>query len=636
MIDNVAAWGLRYARDVGSLRILAPVDTVDYGSTVTPRARVANHSAMPLDFAVRFDVPGLYSSSAGISLPADDSTAAQFPSFVADTSGPMSAACSTRLDGDDFQPNDRVETPFFVRKIDVAPIQVLVPYDTTPGALFLPCVRLHNYGTQTALLSLRLFIDRSTDQTVYDTIETAVPLEPGQTSDHLFTTPWRAESAGAYIATAITILAGDMVPQNDLIRKSFSISPLFAKGWHEVSPMPAAPSGRACKDGAWLALGPDSLVFAAKGNKTGDFYAYLPLADTWRELPAMPAGTDSRLPYRGSVGVFDGSATVYATKGNNTAGFWRYSADSASWRQLSPVPLGHSRKRVKGGTDLAYVVRNDTGWVYLLKGLGQDFFRFNAATGVWDTALPLAPAGVSPKWDKGSWLVHDGGNALYAHKAKRHELWRFDLASRTWTTSALPGMPLVGRTGRSKKSKDGGSAAFDSLGGERAAFALKGGNTQEFWHYSCFTGGWTELETMPCFGSTGRRKRVKAGGDVVSYGSGVFFALKGSKTLELWRYVGRTPPAAAAGRGVGRGGVAGGCGRSGLELGSGFVTAGGWVWTRGDRVARLRVFDVAGRLVLNRTLAGGASRVRLELAAGVYLARLDAEGLAVTRKLVVE
>jgi hypothetical protein len=48
------------------------------------------------------------------------------------------------------------------------------------------------------------------------------------------------------------------------------------------------------------------------------------------------------------------------------------------------------------------------------------------------------------------------------------------------------------------------------------------------------------------------------------------------------------------------------------------------------------VFDVAGRLVLNRTLAGGASRVRLELAAGVYLARLDAEGLAVTRKLVVE
>jgi len=48
------------------------------------------------------------------------------------------------------------------------------------------------------------------------------------------------------------------------------------------------------------------------------------------------------------------------TKGNNTQGFWKYYADGDSWEQIADVPLGNSNKKVKGGTDMVYVVKNET------------------------------------------------------------------------------------------------------------------------------------------------------------------------------------------------------------------------------------------------------------------------------------
>jgi hypothetical protein len=319
---------------------------------------------------------------------------------------------------------------------------------------------------------------------------------------------------------------------------------------------------------------------------------------------------------------------VYATKGNGTGGFWRYAADSLAWAQMPDVPLGPSGKKVKGGTDMVYVVENDTGYVYLLKGLKQDFFRFNTVSGVWDTSLPPAPAGARPKWDKGSWLVYDGMTTLYAHKAKYHELWTFDIVTHTWGTAALPGMPLVGSMGKSKKSKDGGCAAY--YGG--ALYALKGGNTQEFWKFTIATNAWVELETMPAFGSTAKKKRVKAGGDIVSFGGGAFFAFKGNKTNELWRYVAAAP--------------AGPCLPEGAQSGATAPVARGPALVSGRLVSYslpgsgpvgVSVVDVTGRTVLRQTAAARAGTLDLtRLSAGVYLARFEGAGLSTTRKLVIE
>ena len=80
----------------------------------------------------------------------------------------------------------------------------------------------------------------------------------------------------------------------------------------------------------------------------------------------------------------------------------------------------------------------------------------------------MLPPGSKPKYDKGSWIVYDGVNSIYTHKAKYydralfvHEFYKYDIAGDSWST--LAGMPLYGlHSGRikKKKAKDGGAGAM--------------------------------------------------------------------------------------------------------------------------------------------------------------------------------
>ncbi|MEO0050322.1 MAG: hypothetical protein ABIK42_04190, partial [candidate division WOR-3 bacterium] len=323
------------------------------------------------------------------------------------------------------------------------------------------------------------------------------------------------------VSLVVTTVTGRQVWTTDTIR----VKKRYA--WVERHPIP-----RYVKDGGWLTYNSDNgLIYAARGYKSGDFYCYDPSANEWTRLNSWPLGGEGRLPYRGSAGCY-GGGYIWAVKGNNTRGFWRYSVTHNTWQQLESIPRGNSGRNPKGGTDVVYVVLNDTGYVYLLKGYKQDFMRYNTISGRWQQ-LPNAPDGVKPKWDRGSWLVYDGVNTLYAHKAKYHELWTFDLTTGQWDTIPLQGMPFIsGITGRSKKSKDGGSAAYYN----GFIYALKGGNTCQFWRYDIANNSWIELDPMPDFGSTGEKKRVRGGGNITC-ANGTFYAFKGGKTAEFWRYL---------------------------------------------------------------------------------------------------
>ncbi len=425
--------------------------------------------------------------------------------------------------------------------------------------------------------------------------------------------------------------------------KMVTVKYALGSQWYEMAAMPSLPSTRPVKRGGWLVYRPDDLqVFAAKGYRTNDFYAYRLWTDEWVTLTGMPYATHphwgSRPPGKGSRGVTDGDNSIYVTQGNNSLGFWRYLVAEDSWEILPDVPYGNSGKRVRGGTDMVYVVMGDTGYVYLLKGYGTDFLRYNTVSAAWQQLSP-APAGSSPKWRNGSWLVGEDEptDYLFAHKARLHELWMYELASDSWF--ARTGMPLIGLGGRRKKSKDGGSAAWYS----DHILALKGGNTQEFWKYKVADDTWVELDTMPRYGSSGRRKRVKQGADIVSLNTGVFYALKGNRTLEFWRYYSRStePWPLVDARPAGDAGVEPGAGFR-LELapnpiGSGVMTL-HYVVPAGEAVT-VKVFDVTGRSIQRHELGlrpAGATAFDLRgLSAGVYLVRLESgEGSAV-RKVVV-
>lgn len=531
--------------------------------------------------------------------------------------------------------------PSFVVRHDVGVVAIESPAGSVDTVRqFTPSATLANFGDIVETFDAIFTIRRSNGTSVYSDRITVI-LAPNDRQLRAFA-PLRITTLGPYVARCSTVLVQDSVAENNVAVRPFKVlaRPPWPQGWYEVASMPFGPSGRPVRRGGWLTYTPNRDVFhAAKGNKTGDFYSFDIRANRWRELAPIPFGLEGRYPASGAAGASDGERCIYATKGNNTNSFWCYDIPGDSWQRLADVPLGWSRKNIKSG-DIAYVVKDDgIGYVYLLRGGRTEFWRYSTFTGRWED-MPDAPTGNAGKWDKGSWLCSTGDD-IYAFKAKYNELWRFDVRGDTWHTRPLARMPIYNpRTGRSKKAKEGSSGAWFG----DAVYALKGGNTQEFWKYFTVGDTWAELETIPCFGSSNRRVRIKDGADLAAFDEGVFLALKGTKSVEVWRYTLSDEVVAPAPRRSGVMAAEGTDCRPMLEIASNPAV---------DRVvlrfavpqsppglsSHLQVRDAAGRSVLCRPLPGRIGTVELRtetFTSGVYFVNLVAGDLALTRKLVVQ
>lgn len=526
------------SRDVSCISILAPAGTVDSGTVVYPVVKLFNYGSRTETYPVFMQIGSEYARSETVQLhqPNTDYEIV-FPRFTAQQRGSWGVICSTGLTQDQHPENNRCSTNFFIRVRDVGVAKILVPSGSyTPGAVITPAARWENYGNINANFQAWLIIESSAGARIYINRQD-ITMAPGDSEPLVIFRPCTLSSTGTYVVRCSTYYPYDQVSSNNRRSANFIVTPLWNNGWQEVLSMPAAPSGSPVSDGGWLVSTDEyGMIYAAKGNKTGDFYAYDPIRDSWTLLMPIPEGPARRFPKKGASAVGSGQV-IFMAKGNGTFEFWCYETAANSWRQLPDIPQGPDGKKVKGGTDLVYVTENDTGYVYLLKGGSREFYCFNTTVADWQR-MPDAPAGIKPKWSQGSWLVYDQKNTIYAHKAKYHELWTFDLSTHQWSSTPLPGIPVSSRqTGKNKKSRDGGSAVFynDNI------YALKGGNTCEFWKFDPLTRSWSELDTMPQFGSTGKKKRVNRGGDITHLGGGTFFALKGNKTLELWRYVENQP-----------------------------------------------------------------------------------------------
>jgi len=414
-------------------------------------------------------------------------------------------------------------------------------------------------------------------------------------------------------------------------------------GWTELTSLPATPSLKPIKDGAWMAYdGGTDAIYASKGNKTNDFYKFTLPGGTWATLQSIPLGSEAKLSYTGSSGCADGNGNLYMTKGNNTVGFWGYNAAQNKWTQLTDVPLGTSGKRVKAGAAMAWGTKDGVGsYAYLLKGYKNEFYRFDPVANSWTVLLnaPIGDAG-HVKYDVGSWLVADptpGSHVLYAFKGKYMELYKYDTDADTWS-KALASMPLQGSAG-TKKAKTGSCAAFYS----GKIYALKGGNTTEFRRYFPLGDTWNNQFDIPLVGNSGQRKKVNGGGSMAGYpGTGVY-CFKGNKTYEFWRY---TPYDVTVASQPNRGGVM--ASSTPMEnvtfaispnpLLNGLATVRYNLPKAG--LATLTVFDVTGRSVFEQTMAAGhngtASLDLRKLDAGVYLVKVATEGFSTTQKLIVE
>ncbi|MEO0081586.1 MAG: T9SS type A sorting domain-containing protein, partial [candidate division WOR-3 bacterium] len=647
--------------DVGVAQVLYPVDTVPSDTTVYPACVVKNYGSATETFDVQFRI-GMYEGHATVTDldPGKVDTVEMVEPYTTQV-GVWLDRVNTLLVGDQRSGNNQMLDTFWVLGTldhDVGIEEILAPSGTLDTMESVePKVKVANYGQSTETWKTWFRIYDPTDALVYD--EWKEITLPGQASVVLTYPETQFRVEGEYTSRCSTYLETDQNWTNNVAWSGFEVGgvTIWQPGWKEMKSVPSAPSTKPVKDGAWLAIDAAKTIYAGKGYKTGDFYAYDAIHNTWKALESIPSLEEGKvkLPYKGACGVSDGGNYVYLVKGNNTLGFWRYDVGKDTWERLPDVPLGPEKKRVKGGTDVVYVDKDDTGYVYLLKGYKTEFYRYNTVAQRWDT-LDNVPYGQRPKYDKGSWLCLTPGPSptprltLYAHQAKflnstktNHFMFRYDVPGDTWYKQPVKGMPYYGlhsgRANKKKKSKDGSCGTYY----EGYIYALKGGNTQQFFRYTAEGDTWYELDTMPSNGTYGRKKFVKYGGDIVTYGYGAFFALKGNKTFEFWRYV--LP------RDVGTGQV-----RSGVQAGQSAVgsrqfvvspnpLAEGFATVRFSLAkpgpAMVTVFDIAGRAVLRQAYSVGRSAHSgtldcRKLAGGVYLVRLDAEGYTATQKLVVQ
>ncbi len=636
--------------DAQAVSILAPTGTVDSGYSAAPQATVRNNGTSTASFPVIFRVSDGYEDTAQVtSLAVGAQTTVTFGTWTATRRGGFTTACTTRLTDDMVNFNDKAEGTVLVQVQDVGVVTCAVPVNGgayVVGDSIQPEATWRNYGSQNATFEAWMLADDPTDGRMYAEKVDVADLAPGSgiAIDAFSVLVLLAEGDWTYRCS--TYMADDVIADNDLIDGRFLVAPPrppWPEGWVEVARMPGPTP---VKRGGWLAANEDNgMVYGGKGNKTFEFYGYEAVGDTWTRLADIPTGTI--YPDKGACGDADDDNQVYYVRGKNTLDFLHYIISRDSWYELPDVPEGLSGKRIKGGTDMTFVPGVANGYVYLLKGYKDEFYKYDTLERRW-IELPPAPTGLKLKWNKGSWIVYDGDATIYAHKAKyydrvtyKHEFWKFDIRGDTWYTTQLAGMPLYGmHSGRikKKKAKDGGAA--DYFNG--AVYALKGGNTQQFWKYDVAGDTWIEQDTIPTCGSTGRKKRVKYGGDFTHWGLGAFFALKGNKTLEMWRYV---LPAAMASQPE-RSGVMGGvakAGRLGVTLAPNPLT-GGFATLRYSLPmagpATIHVFDVTGRSVVKRTVTatrtGTVSLDVRNLSAGIYLVRLDTDGYTATQKLVVQ
>jgi hypothetical protein len=531
------------------------------------------------------------------------------------------------------------------RNHDVTPVLIPTPVgNILQGTIVSPQVTLKNFGPYAASLNVRLLIENPSDAIAYDTTETGIELPGLDSTVRTFTKTWTAATLGNYRTTAYTILADDTNPANDTTHGTCSVVPAIPTGWTAQADFPAGPKGKRVRDGACLTYYDGGYIYALKGNFTSEFYRFNTLANAWEAKESIPpvGSTGKKKLVKKGGAITRGGTRLFATKGNNTLEFWRYdpsAADAYPWSELAGVPSG--AKSLKEGAGLAAVDIGGTTYVYLLKGSGtQEFYRYNTALldAGWET-LPTAPGGVSGKTFKnGSSVVYypedrdAGGGVIYALKGTYNEFYAYDVDSGVWTTKA--GLPLVGSSGK-KKAKDGAGLATDG----RDVYALKGGNTLEFWTYQVDSDKWTQLADMPA----GAGKKVKGGGAVAAF-AGALYALKGNNTLEFFCCgIGSLFAAPDSGQGVAS---------NSAQRTPTFAlsvapnpfngrTAVRYSLPRAGN-ARLVLYDVAGKLVT--TLATGSAPAgsytayfdASRFASGIYLLTFETEGHSATQKLVLE
>ncbi len=645
--------------DIAAVSIVAPRNSIPIESII-PQARIHNGGTLRDSLTVTFEI--LEDSFVSLlelpdGIPVGHDTIVDFDIYYAGIPGSYTTMCSTWSRKDQFAPNNIVGGRFSVAMNDVGVEQVLAPLGSFDTSVVLnPSAKFHNWGIQPSTFHAYCLLLTDSDATVYTDSITVANLQIGADTTLTFAAWSKPHAEGSYAVRCSTWLSGDANTSNDTLAGAFTITSTLPEAhWLSMLAMPTKLKVKNVKDGGALAYGKEATdandtgyVYAFKGNNTYEFYRFNTSSNAWisrDSIPAVGSSGKKKGVKKGSALIVGTDSKVYGAKGNNNYEFWCYDPekpDAQHWAQLTDVPMG--AKALKEGTGLAAVNISGTDYVYLLKGAGTaEFYRYKVSDGSWET-MDDAPLGASGKpYKNGSSIIYDGNDTIWCLKGSYNEFAAYSVAGKNWVTKdTLPrkAPPSTKKT----KVKDGSQIAYSS----RVVYALKGGNTNEFWKYLCNDQKWYTAEPMPV-----GPKKVKGGGALcVASSAHSLFALRGNNTLELWQYgpvaFDFLPLTSFHGPTEVQEQSASGISQFALNIAPNLFTSSlspsiSYSLPRAGSIT-LGLYDVTGRLV-NILASGyrpaGVSSLGLgvsTLPRGVYVLRLhsDSQGMTLSRKLVIE
>jgi hypothetical protein len=554
---------------------------------------------------------------------------------------------------------------FFPVTRDAAALEIVKPGSYEFPGLITPRAKIQNYGTVSDSIQVFMHIGSLFTDSAW-----VVGLPPGDSFTVGFG-PWDAVM-GTYSAVCSTRMVGDVDSSNNQVSKYITIAT-----WVRRADIPPQWRKRKVKN-AGLCYAPTTRrLYALKGSNTTDFWTYNIASDSWdtlRSIPLLPSGSK---PRDGCHLAFDSihgdSGSIWALKGGGRPDFYRYDIATDSWFTHKSaivtykLPYG-SRDYLppRRGAAIEYVPEQGAeGSVFAIPGGGTNYiWYYDIALDSWTYPhdslvvngrvvwppydIPYGPNGVRCKY--GSDLAYLNGKLYLLKGTRTFEAYGFTpglpAVWNPWTDTLDP-VPFLGARRRAVKA--GGSLVAN---GDRL-YALKGGNTQEFWRYRPDQDSWRQLTDIPR-ALSGRKVKVKRGSGMVSVDSTIF-CLKGSISYEFWEY---KPGADTVPYFFGilpdREGVMADKGaldqsqpwlvaypnptRVGLTISYNIT---------GTAPTRLRIYDAAGKLVANlwdatrprgryvahwNALAAGGGRV----AAGVYFVKLESGGSRLTQKFIVQ
>lgn len=529
--DTLTGSVLVSVKDIQVMAIEYPIDSIDSGAPIIPRARIKSNSSTNETFDVTLKIGSSYTQTRSKTLASNQEDTVNFPSWMG-ARGNYVIRCSTYLAGDIDNSNDTLSDLFTVVVHDVGVVSITAPTDSILRGLWTPRASVRNYGSRRESFYSYCKIYNNSGMMVYIDSSFSNNLNINTSStrtfdEFLFLT-------GTYTIRCSTALINDSNPYNNV--KSKTVTVIYQPPWTLKESVPKGPSSKQLRNGSVLVAGAGD-IYLLKGNNTCEFYRYDVENDTWLILRPIPYDTlKEKNVNKGAALAYNNHANpdlIYAAKGNNTDEFWAYDVGNDTWYRKTGVPINPVKvKKVKAGASMVYLRRGTNQYIYLLKGNGtNEFYAYHCQADTWIRNLEQPPLGPYIKFYKeGSCMTVGYNNYIYLLKggSKTNEFYCYIPAEDSWLT--LESLPIYSTiTKKKSKVKAGAGICYD---GDSLLYVIKGGNRQEFWQYNAIRNNWRELDTIPRAPSN---KKVSSGGSIV-FSNDRIFVVKGNKTFEFWSY----------------------------------------------------------------------------------------------------